>query len=261
MNITSPGNLSRNAREHSSTGTQNFGYHTGGGPAPSGSRSSTVDRIDYSNDTATATPKGPLSYDRSFHGASSNADFGYFMGGYDSNGAVNSRVDRIDFANDTGAALQRTFMKNGYYLAGYGNHGTAYVTGNVSNTTRVQRMDFSNENFKTINTPYYYVQQGKALSARQNGADVPTQNLGTYPINTIQTYPGPSTYFAGGNPSPGYGEQVMKYNSINDTMTKVSDMNIGRAHFSTFGNRNFGYMVDMRYHIWTVLITLMILLL
>ena len=34
-------------------------------------RVSTVDRIDYSNDTATASPKGPLSNTTMNHGASS----------------------------------------------------------------------------------------------------------------------------------------------------------------------------------------------
>ena len=44
------------------TGNSSFGYFGGGfNPAISGSRRSTVDRIDYANDTATASPKGPLS--------------------------------------------------------------------------------------------------------------------------------------------------------------------------------------------------------
>ena len=38
---------------------------------------STVDRVDYSNDTATAAPKGPLSSTRSSTAATGNADYGY----------------------------------------------------------------------------------------------------------------------------------------------------------------------------------------
>ncbi len=41
------------------TGNSSFGYFGGGRGAPG--TLSTVDRIDYSNDTATASPKGPLS--------------------------------------------------------------------------------------------------------------------------------------------------------------------------------------------------------
>ena len=59
------------------TGNQNFGYF-GGGSHPT---NSTVDRVDYSNDTATAVAKGPLSAVRRYHAATGNASFGYFGGG------------------------------------------------------------------------------------------------------------------------------------------------------------------------------------
>ena len=60
----------------------------------------TVDRIDYSNDTATASPKGPLSLARSYLAATGNSSFGYFGGGY----PAKSTVDRIDYSNDTATA-------------------------------------------------------------------------------------------------------------------------------------------------------------
>ena len=62
---------------------------------------STVDRIDYSNDTATASPKGPLSAARYQLAATGNSSFGYFGGG--GPGPV-STVDRIDYSNDTTTA-------------------------------------------------------------------------------------------------------------------------------------------------------------
>ena len=46
-----------------------FGYFGGGSPGSL----STVDRIDYSNDTATASVRGPLSLDRSTLAATSAA--------------------------------------------------------------------------------------------------------------------------------------------------------------------------------------------
>ena len=51
-------------RNRSKTGNANFGYFAGGNGVIS-----TVDRIDYSNDTATATPKGPLSESKEGMGA------------------------------------------------------------------------------------------------------------------------------------------------------------------------------------------------
>ena len=64
-----------------------FGYFAGGVPGPL----SSVDRIDYTNDTATATPKGPLSAGRYLIGATGNASFGYFAGGYEARWSINSR--------------------------------------------------------------------------------------------------------------------------------------------------------------------------
>ena len=58
------------------TGNADFGYFGGGMP-----RISTVDRIDYSNDTATAAAKGPLTDEKNGLRATGNADFGYFAGG------------------------------------------------------------------------------------------------------------------------------------------------------------------------------------
>ena len=79
------------------TGNGSFGYFGGGAPSPY----STVDRIDYSNDTATASPKGPLSLVREYLGATGNSDFGYFGGG---SAPTRSTVDRIDYSNDTATA-------------------------------------------------------------------------------------------------------------------------------------------------------------
>ena len=64
--------------KHAGTGNQNYGYHSGGATPPA-DPTSTTDRIDYSNDTAAATPKGPLTAARRYFGASSNADFGLLV--------------------------------------------------------------------------------------------------------------------------------------------------------------------------------------
>ena len=74
-----------------------FGYF-GGGTSPT---VSTVDRIDYSNDTTAALEKGPLSSARYLIAATGNNDFGYFGGGAT---PVKSTVDRIDYSNDTAPA-------------------------------------------------------------------------------------------------------------------------------------------------------------
>ena len=67
----------------------------------------TVDRIDYSNDTATATPKGPLSVGRFGMGATGDQSFGYFVGGKKGPDPGSSTIDRIDYSNDTATAVAK----------------------------------------------------------------------------------------------------------------------------------------------------------
>ena len=56
------------------TGNNDFGYFSGGTPGTTEERK-VIDRIDYSNDTVTASPKGPLSAVKYFHAATGNNDF------------------------------------------------------------------------------------------------------------------------------------------------------------------------------------------
>ena len=69
---------------------------------------STVDRIDYSNDTATAAVKGPLSLARHGVTATGNSSFGYFGGG----AGIYSTVDRIDYSNDTATAVEKRTIES-----------------------------------------------------------------------------------------------------------------------------------------------------
>ena len=82
-------------------GNQSFGYFAGAWVS-----NSIVDRVDYSNDTATASPKGPLSVARGHQSATGNTSFGYFGGGSTS-GPDRSTVERIDYSNDTATASEK----------------------------------------------------------------------------------------------------------------------------------------------------------
>ena len=91
-------------------GTLTDGWYGGGnGPAslPSGT-GSTVNRITYATDTATASVKGPLSLARAYIGATSDGTtYGWFGGGGNSSGTTLSVVDRITYATDTATATAR----------------------------------------------------------------------------------------------------------------------------------------------------------
>ena len=84
------------------TGNQNYGWWAGGRDA-SNNRSSRVQRIDYNNDTATASPRGNLVLDKHDGAAVGNADYGYWAGGQ----YRSSTQDRVDYANDTATATPK----------------------------------------------------------------------------------------------------------------------------------------------------------
>jgi len=81
-------------------GHLDYGWFGGG---RGGSNLSTVDRIDYSNDTATASLRGPLSAARYLLAATGTSTYGWFGGG----SGPFSTVDRIDYSNDTATASLR----------------------------------------------------------------------------------------------------------------------------------------------------------
>ena len=74
-----------------------------------GEYSSTVQRITYATDTATASVRGPLSSARYLLAAAGNTTDGWFGGGgIQSGGPVRySTVDRITYATDTATASVR----------------------------------------------------------------------------------------------------------------------------------------------------------
>jgi hypothetical protein len=67
----------------------------------------TVDRIIYATDTATATARGPLSLGRYGLGSTSTTSYGWFAGGSAPGSPALSRVDRIEYATDTATASVR----------------------------------------------------------------------------------------------------------------------------------------------------------
>jgi hypothetical protein len=90
------------------TGNSNYGWFGGGGtPGPV----ATVDRIDFSNDSSTASVRGPLLTQRFRPGATGNSNYGWFGGGF----PATATVDRIDFSNDSVTASPRGSLIDGRY--------------------------------------------------------------------------------------------------------------------------------------------------
>jgi hypothetical protein len=91
------------------TGNTTYGWFGGGYMPGTGVAGgiSTVDRITYATDTATASVRGPLSSSRRYLAASGNTTDGWFGGGVGIGGPSVSTVDRITYATDTATASVR----------------------------------------------------------------------------------------------------------------------------------------------------------
>ena len=127
------------------TGNSSYGYFGGGRNPGVPADYSLVDRIDYSNDTATASTKGPLTINRYQSGATGNNNFGYFGGG---SPGFNSSVDRVDYSNDTATASPKGPLSQGKYgVAAAGNSSFGYFGGGNTSPTvsTVDRIDYSND--------------------------------------------------------------------------------------------------------------------
>ena len=146
------------ARQYlAASGNTTDGWY-GGGQAPASSPGgaghlSTVDRITYATDTATATAKGPLSLAR--HGLASVTDgstYSWFGGGYTgTGGGTVSTVDRITYATDTATAtLRGPLAQTVSRLAGSGDSTNGYFGGGYSlspygRTSNVNRITYATD--------------------------------------------------------------------------------------------------------------------
>ena len=83
-------------------------FGAGKNPGPQ----SSISRITFATDTATASSRGPLSAARYSLGATGNFTNGWFGGGYTNPGAARSLVDRITYATDTATATVRGPLNN-----------------------------------------------------------------------------------------------------------------------------------------------------
>jgi hypothetical protein len=114
------GPLSSTRSSMAGTGSTSYGWFAGGffvgPPTWEGIYYSRVDRIDYANDTATASVRGPLTRTNQGQAASTDGTtYGLFGGGNDFSTPAGpfSSVDRITYATDTVTATARGPLSSG----------------------------------------------------------------------------------------------------------------------------------------------------
>ena len=208
----------------------NFSYgYVGGGANPAEPHPhprTTIDRIEYANDTSTATPKGTLSAIRSNYSyrstGVSSPEFGYLLG-FD--GSTSSQADRIDYSNDTATATNVSFFTLGAGSASAGNANYGYIAGGVNHGAYITRIDYSNE-------------------TTTSAANLTVERYSSYGAAGNQSY----GYFMGGyhpstNPSYQSSVERLDYSSDTTTPTVKGPLNVGRQNFfGGVGNANYGYI-------------------
>ena len=202
-------------------GAHPFGYFTVGGTQ----NSTTINRIDYSNDTATASARGPLSVAKYATDGTGNASFGYFGGGYGNNpvGGI-SIVERIDYVNDTATAVVKGPLSIEKYSSGPTSTSSfGYFMGGFKNPNRystVDRIDYSNDTATA--TP-----KGPLSESRYTMGATGNQNFG----------------YVGGGYAPGATSTVDRLNYSNDTATASPKGPLATARYAhaATGNADSGY--------------------
>jgi hypothetical protein len=241
---TSPrGPLSIRKGLFTATGNSNYGWFGGGytGPGVPGFLT-TVDRIDFSNDSPSTTTRGPLNssptYGQGKQGlaATGNFNYGWFAGGGDAATPILNVVDRIDFSNDTTTASSRGLLlvaKNRMGAAGNSNYGW-FGGGNPGPLASVDRIDFSNDSATaSIRGPLSSARLGPAATSGQaKGPAIKLQKAGNY------------GWFGGGR-TPATTATVDRIDFSNDTITGPSlvrgSLSLARFDLAATGNSNYGW--------------------
>ena len=124
----------------------------GGGNDPSVGYASTVDRITYATDTATASVRGPLSLADYALAAAGNTTDGWFGGGLGAGPSFSSAVQRITYTTDTATASVRGPLSLGRLrLAAAGNDTDGWFGGGFggmvpfSDISRVDRITYATD--------------------------------------------------------------------------------------------------------------------
>ena len=199
-----------------------FGY-VGGGYSPAWS-GTTIDRIDYSNDTPTPTQKGSLVNKSNAGAAVGNLSFGYWGGG--KGPAHMSIVQRLDYANDTTDTIVRGPLSGTrYLLSAVGNNNFGYFGGSYDPPgpySTIDRIDYSNDTAAA--TP-----KGPLSQTRSAGAGLGNSDFG---------------YLVGGYPGPSQSSRVDRIEYANDTPTTSikGSLATGRYRLGATGNDKFGYV-------------------
>jgi len=215
------------------TGNSNYGWFGGGSGITVPFTVSRVDRIDFSNDSVSASIRGPLSLARNAAGATGNSNYGWFGGGQELVPlSIYSTVDRIDFSNDSVSASPRSPLTAIKYRVAAtsgvlnirrqkgGNFG--WFGGGFAVSDRIERIDFSNDSFTASI-------RGPLSAAKSYSSATANSNYG---------------WFGGGSiPTPAHLSSVDRIDFSNDSSTASvrGSLSIAKSNSAATGNSNYGW--------------------
>jgi hypothetical protein len=203
-----------------------YGYFGGGGGGFNGTTS--ISRIDFSNDTQNANLRGKLPSIIQFGGGCGNSNFGYFGAGtFQFQGE--SKIYRIDYANDGANASLRSNISgniNGTRTQATGNSNFGYWGGGrtqtspFGSTSGVSRLNYATD---TTNTSI----RGPLTGSKYSSIALGNSNFG---------------YFCGGVGPNLSGVDRIDYSNDSVLASRRGNLINGNQNSLATGNSNFGYI-------------------
>jgi len=215
------GNLSIANAQHTAMGNIYYGWSAGGETVlGTSSLYSSVDRIDYSNDSTTASPRGPLTAARGYMDATANQFYGWIAGGgFTTSPVAYSTVERIDFGNDspTSAAARSNLQTATYEIAAAGNRNYGWFHRGGAGTSVTDRIDYSNDTANAV--------------GRANLSQVRTKHSAT----SNSSY----GWWVGGFVTPNPVSTVDRIDFSNDTLVAVARGSLAATRYGTASASNY----------------------
>ena len=245
-----PGASSR----YAAVGNQSYGYFVSGSNDGGSTMVTTVRRLDYSNDSAATSPKGPINNSHYSMAGTGNANYGYVTSG-GTGGSITSRIDRIDYANDTATASPKGPTSSGAYRCATSSDNFGYFSGGgFPVNSRTDRIDYANDSATASpkGPLNFAVRSHQSFSAQQSGlfslSYIPRARWIDSTLETGPTSPipaGPAMGYLAGGMSPAYGTytQVQRIDFASDTATAVQKGNLSSEHQKGggTGSNSYGY--------------------
>jgi len=128
--------------------TTTYGWFGGGYSQPAPAPRSSISRITYASDTATASARGPLERSAYYLAGTGTTTSGWYCGGRDNSVPINySTVSRITYATDTATATARGPLTSTASGAAATGDGTTYgwITVGNGGSSIINRITYAND--------------------------------------------------------------------------------------------------------------------